>query len=78
VQCVVYPSFRTTVQVGEQVVVSGWLPGVAWRPAGSIAIRGDVSFLARGRARELADALELVAARMDAVADERYLEGRAA
>ncbi len=66
--------------------MAGWLPGMAWRPAGAIAVRGDVSFLARERARELADALLLVATRMDAVADERYgaitepvsVEGRAA
>lgn len=70
-ECVVYPPFRTVVEVGE-LVVSGWLPGMAWRPAGSLAIRGDVSFLSRGRARELADALVVVAARMDTCADERY------
>jgi hypothetical protein len=77
VQCVVYPPFHTAVDVGE-LVVSGWLPGMAWRPAGSIAICGDVSFLSRARARELAGALQLVAAQMDAAADERYVEGRAA
>jgi hypothetical protein len=78
VQCVVYAPFRTAVDVGEQVTVTGWLPGMAWRPAGSIAIRGDVSFLSRARARELAGALQLVAAQMDAAADECYVEGRAA
>jgi hypothetical protein len=77
VECVVYAPFRTAVEVGE-LVVSGWLPGMAWRPVGSIAIRGDVSFLALARARELAGALQLVAAQMDAAADERYVEGRAA
>lgn len=68
----IHPPFRTVVEVGELVTVMGSLPGMAWRPVGSIAIRGDVSFLARDRARELADALRLVAARMDACADERY------
>jgi hypothetical protein len=83
---VVYPPFRMAVEVGELVTVSGWLPGVAWRPAGAIAVRGDVSFLARPRARELAGALLLVAARMDSCVDERYgalartasIEGRVA
>jgi hypothetical protein len=83
---VVYPPFRTAVEVGELVTVTGWLTGMAWRPAGAIAVRGDVSLLARARARELADALVLVAARMDMCADERYgaitlaapVEGRAA
>ena len=69
-ECVAYRSFRTAVQVGELVTVSGWLPGMAWRPAGAITVRGDVTFLACARARELADALVLVVARMDAVADE--------
>jgi hypothetical protein len=81
---VVYPPFRTAVKVGELVTVTGWLPGMAWRPAGAVAVRGDVSF--RARARELADALQVVAARMDSCADERYgaitgaasIEGRAA
>ena len=69
---VVHRLVRTAVQVDELVTVSGWLPWMAWRPAGAITVRGDVSFLACARARELADALVLVAARIDACADERY------
>lgn len=71
----VHPEFRTSVEVGE-LTVTGVLPGTAWRPAGGIAISGPVGVLRPGRARELADALCVVAGRMDAAADERYGVGR--
>ena len=68
----VHPEFRTVVEVGGCLTVTGVLPGTAWRPAGGIAISGRVDVLWPGQARELAVALQLVADRMDAVADERY------
>jgi hypothetical protein len=54
------------------VSVTGVLPGTVWRPEGSIAISGDVRHLWRDQAGELADALRLVAERMDASVRQRY------
>ncbi len=67
-----YPEFRTVVEVVGGVTVTGVLLGTPWRPAGAIAISGCVDVLWRDQARELAAALQLVADRMDAVANERY------
>lgn len=68
----VHAEFCTVVRVGENLTVTGTLPGTRWRPEGAIAIGGDVGRLWREQARQLAVALQLVADRMDAVADERY------
>jgi hypothetical protein len=68
----VHPEFQTVVAVVGGVSVMGVLPGSAWRPEGLIAVSGDVSYLWRDQARELADALRLVADRMDACAQQRY------
>lgn len=72
----VYPEFRTVVEVGGESTVTGVLPGTAWRPEGAIAISGYVAVLWPDQARALADALSVVADRMDAAADERYGAGR--
>jgi hypothetical protein len=68
----VHREFRTVVAVAGGVVVTGVLPGTAWRPEGAIAVSGDVSGLWRGEAGELADSLRLVVDRMDACARQRY------
>lgn len=67
-----HAEFQIEVAVAGGLSVTGFLPGTAWRPEGSLAIRGEVSFLWRDQARELADALRLVAAEMDACAETRY------
>jgi hypothetical protein len=68
----VHPELRTVVVVAGGVSVTGVLPGTVWRPEGSIAIGGDVKRLWRDQAGELADALRLVAERMDVCAQQRY------
>jgi hypothetical protein len=68
----VHPEFRTVVAVAGGLTVTGVLPGTEWQPEGSIAISGDVRRLWREQAGELADALRLVAERMDACAQQRY------
>jgi len=68
----VHPEFRTVVEVGGGVTVTGVLPGTAWRPSGGIAIGGHVQVLWPDQARELAAALMVVADRLDDVAAARY------
>jgi hypothetical protein len=69
VRCM-HAEFRTDVPVGE-VTVTGVLPSTEWPPVGSIAVGGDVDRLSCDQALELADALLLVVARLDEIAEQR-------
>lgn len=65
----IYSEYRTVVAVVGGVTVTGVLPGTAWEPEGSVAVSGDVHLLRRDQARELAEALQLVADRLEASAE---------
>ncbi len=67
-----HDEFRTEIAVAGELTVTGSLPSTTWRPEGSLAIRGDVAFLWRDQARELAAALQRAVDEMDDRAESRY------